>query len=216
MTENTFKSGMLLLMKMFGYKLDNEMVSAYWNILKNIPDDDFLQSQSNLLKTFIPTSQVPFPTIAHFMQSLGVAGQSRTKLAINALIKASGTVSVYNTISFGDPALHETIDRFGGWPTVASWTQEDWRYNEKNFSASYEASLISGTGPSKCLGIAEYENGGKVFEGKKLEFAEKQKEVKLVHWKGFDENTLSIEHKNKNDDLLSIGIDLNSIGKKME
>lgn len=215
MTEQTLKTGLGLLVKMYGTKLDSEMIAAYWNCLKHLSDNDFLRAQENILKTFVPTSQVPFPAIPHFLAAIGLSGQNRSKLAVEAVIKAAGRIGLYNSVSFGDPALHETIERFGGWPAVASWGEDEWKFQEKNFIQSYEATLSSGTAKkTKCIGITEQTNNDKILTGRQLEIAEKLNSVKLVQWTGFDEKTLKIENKTENKPK-EIDFDFNNLVKSI-
>jgi hypothetical protein len=220
MNENTFKSGMAMMSKLFGKTLEDEIIPAYWNILKQLSDNDFLKIQGNLIKTFIPTSQVPFPLPAHFLNAGGLSGQNRSKAAIAAILAASNP---YRSVSFGDLALHATIERLGGWPTVASWTLDDWQFKEKSFLSAYESAIASGEdGPLKLMGIYEFENADKKFEGKQLAFAEKMKEPALIEWVGFDKNIANrIENKSQKNKLFeNVGIDIKqlteNIGKEIK
>jgi hypothetical protein len=203
MNENTFKSGMAMMSKLFGKSLEDEIIPAYWNILKKISDEEFLKIQGNLIQTFIPTSQCPFPLPAHFLNAGGLSGQNRTKSAVNAILNAANNPGPYKTVSFGDLALHAVIERFGGWPIVASWTLDDWQFKEKQFLSAYEAALSSGEqGPLKLMGHYEFENADKVFDGKYLVFAEKMKQPLMIGWVGFDRKIGQLlEDKTKKDKL---------------
>jgi hypothetical protein len=188
MTESAFKAGISFLIKMFGAKIDDEVYVAYWNILKTFDDVVFREMQQTLIKNFIPTSQVPFPVPAQFLSAAGVSGGNRSRLAVQAVIDASNNPGPYRSVSFGDPALHETIVRFGGWPAVASWDSDKWQFVEKSFVATYEANLVFNNGPSRLVGICEFENGKKSLSENHLAIAEKQNEVRIVIWVGFDRN----------------------------
>jgi hypothetical protein len=216
MNENTFKAGMAMMSKLFGKVLEDEIIPAYWNILKQLSDDDFIKIQGNLIKTFIPTSQVPFPLPAHFLSAGGLSGPNRSKNAISAILSAANP---YRSVSFGDLALHAVIERFGGWPLVASWTLEDWQFKEKSFLGAYEAAIAAGEkGPVKLMGIFEFENHDKVFEGKQLEFTKRQAETSLVSWVGFDPYVgMLLENKNKTENLQidEIKSITENIGKKI-
>ena len=88
------------------------------------------------------------------------------------LQKAAKEFGPYKTVCFGDLALHSAVERFGGWPEVCSWDLERWRFAEKSFVAAYEAAISAGDrGPLKLMGHYEYENTGKMFDGKALEIA---------------------------------------------
>lgn len=211
MNDTTFKTGIAFLSKLFGHTPDVEIIKTYWNILKKYSEGQFKIMLENITKDFVPTSQVPFPLPKHFLSAVGESGESRARLAILALTTAASKLSIYDTISFGDRALHATIERFGGWPEVANWTQDDWRFNEKNFIGTYEASSLMNYGPDRLIGIAEFENGKKTLSGKQLEIAKKQEEIKYFEWSGFDE-TMRIEDKNKEQIKLTRG-EFESVGE---
>jgi hypothetical protein len=195
MNELTFKGSMAFLMKMFGAKIDDEVYAAYWNIFKTFSDEEFIAIQENLIKTFIPTAQVPFPLVIHFLQAAGKAGQNRSRLSVQAVIEAGYSIGSYRSVSFGDPALHQTIERFGGWPVIARWNNDDWKFNEKNFIACYEANLSFGGGSDKCIGIYEQENALKsLIEEKHIKFAEEMAKTIFISWAGFEKQK-SLENK---------------------
>ncbi len=213
MNEELFLINLAFLQKLYG-KIDKEIIPIYWNILKSKSDEEFKAMVENIAKTFIPTSQVPFPLPAHFLNATGLSGKNRSVLAVNAVKEAINKIGPYRSINFGDKALHETINRFGGWPEMCTWDLEKWEYNEKRFIACYEACLSDGTGPEKLMGICEYENSDKMHL-----FTERQKEIALssqktvnLPWKGFqvllqkNENKMELEDKNVSeivDDLVN-------------
>jgi len=188
MNEETFKTGILFLSETYGKKLKDEIIEAYWGILKEYSDEDFKKMLENIVKSFIPTSQVPFPLIPHFLGAVGAAGASRSQLAVMAVKTALRKYSAYDTISLGDPALHETIRQLGGWVEFCNLPGDWWQYNEKRFIQIYEAAQINNTGIDKLCGIYELENAGKdttnwTEEQKKT--IEDQKRPKELKWQGF-------------------------------
>jgi hypothetical protein len=197
MSYENFLQAIISLQKYFGKTLDDSMMDLYWKSLKNISDIDFYNAVKNIIDNFKPTSQVPFPLIAHFKESIGLSGKNRAQLAIVAIKNGA---NAYKSVSFGDYALHNTINRFGGWPIVARWTCEDWKFNEKNFIAAYEAMQCCSYGPEYLPGIFEIENSNKILSGRHKEIADKNSEVILISWKGFD--NLQIENKKEESKLL--------------
>jgi hypothetical protein len=186
MKESTFKTSFAFLMKLFGMKIDDQIYRTYWELLKSFSDDEYKTIHEKIISSFVPTNQVPFPLPYHFLSASGRDGESRSKLAILAVIKASSMQSIYNSISFGDAALHETIERFGGWPAVACWSDEDWQFKEKNFIATYEAAQICNQGISKCRGIVEFENDTKKIEPERMKIINKNNKTVYFRWSGFD------------------------------
>jgi hypothetical protein len=151
MNEKTFRESMAFLQKLYGKKLETDVYKAYWNLFKGWGDDKFKGIQNEIVKTFVPTNQVPFPVPAHFLSASGESGEHRSRLAVQAVINASNNPGPYRSVSFGDRALHATIERFGGWVEVANWDQEKWQFNERNFIACYEAALTDGGGDRKSV-----------------------------------------------------------------
>jgi hypothetical protein len=198
MTDSFFKLGMAFMQKIFGAKIADDILTVYWNLMKDFSDEEFNGIQQRLISDFIPTSQVPFPLPAHFLAAAGKSGESRAKLAVNAVIKASYEIDSYYTVSFGDPALHETIDRFGGWPVVCRWTLEDWRYQEKSFIACYEAALISNNGAGKCPGLFEIENADKTLDAIQKQITDKFNAVRYYRWTGFNRQIETQPEQRKN------------------
>jgi hypothetical protein len=68
MNEFTFKTGMGLMQKLFGHKLDIEIYSFYWNALKELTDQEWKGTMDGIINNFVPSSQVPFPPIAIFQK----------------------------------------------------------------------------------------------------------------------------------------------------
>jgi hypothetical protein len=209
MTHEEFLSAFIPLQKYFGHNIEKATIELYWSCLKHLNSDQFKTAVKNIIDWFKPSAQVPFPLVAHFKEIIGLAGKNRAQLAIIA-IRANS--NAYKSVSFGDFALHITIDRFGGWPVVARWTVEDWGFKEKSFIACYEASQGLTHGPKKLCGIFETENNNKILSGKHLEIAKKQEEIQEIKWPGYSDLKI-IENKNPAMQLLEKLTD--NIGKKI-
>lgn len=188
MTEKVFKIGILFLSETYGKKLKDEIIEVYWGILKDYSGEEFKKMLENIVKTFIPTSQVPFPLIPHFLGAIGAAGASRSQLAVMAVKTALEKYGAYDTVSFGDPAIHETIRQFGGWIEFCNLPADWWQFNEKRFSQIYEAAQKYNSGINKLCGIFELENAGKdtsKWTDTQREMIERQKNPKEIKWQGF-------------------------------
>jgi hypothetical protein len=183
MNNQLFKTGIAILTKIYGYQMDDQVLTLYWDCLKTLSDDDFTRVQANIVKTFIPSSQVPFPLPAHFLSAAGISGQNRSKAAITAIIKAS-SLGPYKSVSFGDPILHGVIERFGGWPDVCCWDSQKWQFNEKNFIQCYEAAIASGDrGPDHLMGLTEFNNTGMILSDTQKRIIAKNT-LKVISWAG--------------------------------
>jgi hypothetical protein len=167
-------------------------------------EDEFRAAINKIMGTFFPTAQNPFPLIAHFRVAAGTDGETRITLAVMAVKEAAGSPGAYSSVDFGDRALHAVINSFGGWPHVASWSVDDWKYNEKNFTAAYRALMGSNEGPDKLIGIFEGENSLKSTKGwtdAQIQYAERQKRPIKIGWSGYTE-TRRIENKNHPEKLI--------------
>jgi hypothetical protein len=196
MKDESFKTGIAYLQKIYGKKIDDDVYKNYWGILKDYSDEEFKKMLENIAKTFIPTSQVPFPLIPHFLGAIGAAGASKSQLAVMAVKTALIKYSAYDTVSFGDSAIHETIRQLGGWIEFCNLPSDWWQFNEKRFIQIYEAAQIYNSGINKLCGIFELENAGKnisKWTGTQRKITEKQNYQKKQN--GKDLNSLIIKKK---------------------
>jgi len=199
MNDSTFKAGIAFLSNMYGKKCDDQTVSAYWNILKKYSDENFKMMLENLTENFIPTSQVPFPLIPHFLQACGASGRARGRIAIRAIMESGQTA--YGSVNFGDRALHATINHFGGWPVVARWGHIDWGYKEKAFLETYEANRLSDCGPEYLPGLTELDAATKdisTWNQIQIEDLKRQSQPSLISWSG---NNLLIGNTKKPEEI---------------
>jgi len=206
MDNKNFITKIAFLAKYLGKDLLPDRQKIYFEALKFLTDSQFNNAVQKIVESFIPTTQAPFPLIAHFLQYSGIAGTNRAQMVVLAVKKAAETVGAYNTVDFGDGALHAVINRFGGWPIVARWFDE-WKFNEKNFILAYEAAYAACENDPPCKGIYEINNDNVSTagwtDGQKRLF-DRQKEPKKITWIGYKENsTPRVENKNNDVLLLS-------------
>jgi len=75
MDQSKFKLSIAFLERIFGHSLDKDgdidriVYQAYWSALCGITDAKWETITKELVRTFIPSSQCPFPTIAHFVKA---------------------------------------------------------------------------------------------------------------------------------------------------
>ena len=208
-----FLACMIYLQKLFAKELSDEVVAIYWERLKTFPDIDFEMAMKDIVDTFIPTSTVPFPMIAHFIQSTGLSNEGRAHAAVVMVKRYAESCGSYKSVNFGDRALHSTINRFGGWTIIARWGEE-WQYQEKNFMEAYKSALEydPNDGPSHCEGIFEIENYKKNLSAEQQKIADRVGKPIEIKWRGF-KNLL--EDKNKKPELLIENDIIKTLAKKM-
>lgn len=153
-----FTGCMAGLQAYFGKILTDEVLEMYWDSIKNLDEIDFVRAVANLKNNFITTSACPFPLIAHFLESCGRAPDQQAQNVITKLRNAIREHGKYNTINFGNGALHTVIVRYGGWPAICTWSDKDWQLNERNFIAAYKAAMAYGDTSGPVIGITEAEN----------------------------------------------------------
>lgn len=68
MDESAFKLNILSLERLYGHKLDVTVFKMYFNALHGIPDSEFHTIVQGVVKSFVPSAQVPFPAIATFLK----------------------------------------------------------------------------------------------------------------------------------------------------
>ena len=173
-----FFNYMAKLQEYFGKKLDDSVIDVYWQGLGELPEEKFRMAVKNIFTDFVPTSTTPFPLVSHFLKYCGEGTETKAINVISVLKNAVFKYGPYQSVTFGDRALHSVIERYGGWQTICNWTNEDWGFNEKRFIEAYKAAQISEYGKDYLAGIHEIENAGKGFD---------EKQIFKVKWDGFKE-----------------------------
>lgn len=159
MNSSTFKSHMGFMSAYFGKEIKKEIISLYWNMLKELEDDVFVLAIKNICAEFTPTSACPFPLVSHILKYCGQTGSNRANNAISLLKKAL-SFGPYSSVSFDDPALHYVIQVNGGWAVLCNWTGTQWDVNEGRLIEAYKSAVLLGkSGPDHVAGILERENG---------------------------------------------------------
>ena len=149
-----------LLCKYLGYNQNLEKTSMYWDFLKHMDEETFKTAVQEIIKSFVPTTQNPFPLVSHFMKYTGSDEQGSAIKAISTLKVYIRRVGRMESVNFNDGALHETVERFGGWPAVCNFSEQDWNINENRMIETYK---IMATSPRSEIthlpGLAEKDNG---------------------------------------------------------
>ena len=159
MDKKLFIESMAYLERMYGKKLDEIVIRGYWNRFNNWTDEKWKTVAARIMDTFKPSAQVPFPVMAHFIEAAGDDTKTRARTVIGWVIQAITQIGAYQSVDFGDRHLHSVILRYGGWPTICAWSNDDWRMKETAFVVAYEAAVNSGdVGPDHLVGLVEHDN----------------------------------------------------------
>lgn len=163
MNSNVFTKCMIALQGVFG-KIDDSKTKLYFSVLSSMSDSDFESATKKLITTFKPTSTVPFPVPAHFMDASGNTATTKAQDYMALLQKAIYSVGSYRSVDFGCPELHGVIERYGGWVEICKWTQKEWDINENRFTRALEIALEHNDKGSDYLrGIVETENSNQKY-----------------------------------------------------
>lgn len=195
MTQETFKKCIGYLQAAFN-SISDDFFKLLWNRLKNVDDLEFEKTVSEIIDTFKPTSSEPFPSISRFIEIINLNADKIAVLAVGAVKNAAGRIGPYKSISFGDRAIHATIEHFGGWPEVSNWHDREWGFNERKFIDTYKSYRSTNSGPVKLCGLSEEDfklNSGN-YTPSRLIAAKKIIKAVDYNWYGF--NTL-IEDKSR-------------------
>ena len=145
----------------FGKQLTDDVLAVYWDNLKQYDDAQFAVASKVLLDTFVPSAACPFPVIAHFKIAIGDDLETRAQTALSAVFNAIREHGAYDSVDFGDGALHAVILRYGGWPALCQYEKDDakwWDVNEGRFIAAYKAAVKYGENAEYPTGLIEQAN----------------------------------------------------------
>ena len=106
-----------------------------------------------------------FPIMpAHIVANIEGAGQERAAVAWDKLSKAVLEIGPYQDVVFDDAAIHAIVETEGGWLTVCSMTDDDFKYFQNRFSKLYLTYVTRREFkyPRLLKGIANAQNSGKL------------------------------------------------------
>lgn len=163
MNEQKFKTNMTFLQKYYGHQLDDLVYKVYYKKLAHISDENFDSCVNKITESsFRPTSKNPFPLIADFLKQVGESLDDRAINVTSHVKIAIKRHGAYESINFGDTALHYTIRGYGGWQEMCKWSNNDWKMKETAFINAYKAATKINTSEEQHLvGIHETNNLGR-------------------------------------------------------
>lgn len=190
MERSSFMASMVSLQAYFRKTITDPVLDMYYKNLKQYADEIFAHALIKIFHNFHPSSTVPFPLIADFMEAIGDTAENRAQLAVIAVKRAAESIGSYRSVDFGDPALHATINRFGGWPEIANWANHGkWEFQEKNFMRAYISAYESGEEAPPVMGHFEMDNMKKnemAFDEYQTKKYIEGKTAVRIQWRGAD------------------------------
>ncbi len=170
---------MTILQTQYG-KISNETIKVYLYVLKNIPDNIFQRGIENILKNYTFST---FPKIADIYKACGLDYKTKARIAIAKLREVACKKSSGDSITFGDPILHQVALRFDKWDNHPFWSKENRDCNMSKMMDLYISLSESGSQGVPYI-QGHYEKDKQPYNTNKV----------VLSWSNFSE----VEHKIKN------------------
>lgn len=151
MTKAEFAEAMAVLTITLDREMPNERKAAYYQLLQDIPAEDFSRGVRKLLNERV-YSNIPSPAELR-TASQGAGGsvdvQTRALRAWQAVCGAFKLGS-YRTITFSDPLVNAAVRAVGGWVELCECDSEECRIRENRFRQHYVALYHAGAHAEQC------------------------------------------------------------------
>jgi hypothetical protein len=180
MTKETYCENMGLLQTVFS-AISEEKFKTYWFTLKDFEDGQMKTATERLVKTFRPTSTVPFPCPSDFIEAAGISAKTTAQEMMGLIQQAIYSVGSYRSVDFGSPAVHAAIERFGGWDKICNWNKNDWNINEGRFLKTLESAIeFNSNGPAYLKGTFEAHNQNQTYADMKCIIKNQAGEIMVI------------------------------------
>jgi hypothetical protein len=159
-----YREQLVKLALLFDYDTEKikQKAGIMYATLQDMTQKQFDTACNALAQSFRPTYSNPFPSPADFRLAVGQDAETRARNIVSTVRKAIRAHGRYSSVDFGDRSLHVVIERYGGWPELCAWTEEDWKFKETGFVKAYESAARAGEQGSKYMpGLQELENANK-------------------------------------------------------
>jgi len=153
-----FIKALAVLGEVFNETVSDVRIEAYFAVLRDHP----IEAVTAACQTALKRCKF-FPRPAELREFMEGSTEDRAALAWAAVMRAIVEVGCYESVDFGDRAIHGVIEAMGGWAAEA-WQLErldarDLGFREAEFRRLYRAlSLRPESGPARLVGIHEAEN----------------------------------------------------------
>lgn len=164
MKDKLFQESMVYLQAMYGKELPETVIKIYWSRFKTWTDTKYTEVVTKIFNSFVPTAQVPFPLVPHFLKAAGDDDESRGRNAIKHVRDCIRAYGRDRSVNMGDEKLHFVIRSYGGWPAICDWSDNDWRIKETAFVQSYLAAPDTAGDSPHLIGVAERENASNGYD----------------------------------------------------
>jgi hypothetical protein len=139
----TYVQNILKLQKLFNHKLDSETIECYLEyLIPRIQPDQFSKICDEIIKTFLPTSTVPFPVISHFLNEIKENNETKINDMIE-ILRCGIAVGEKNMSQMGiaDQSFIQAVLSLGGPFNLRKWSNSDWKFKKGAIKDAYEFRL---------------------------------------------------------------------------
>ena len=148
------------LQAFFGIEIPKDRLKAYLKELARLTPEQVDMAVKWLRQTWRPSGPNPYPPICDILSACGQSPDGGAMFDIAAITEMVHSAGAHRSVSFCDPALHHTINAFGGWPAICRWGQKEWDVNMGRMTEVYkEAKRRKVDGGNRVYGIHEREGG---------------------------------------------------------
>lgn len=161
-----FLKAMTALADYYGKPLSEGGLALYWQGLQGYEIDHIELAIGLHLKN--PDTGQFMPKIADIVRMLEGTTQDAAALAWAKVLRAVGSVGMYQSLAFDDAIIHLVIDDITTWPALCQTTEAELPFLAKRFETSYRAYKRMGEGlpahPRYLAGLSETANAGQGFD----------------------------------------------------
>ena len=98
-----------------------------------------------------------FPKPAEIREAIHGKREDDATRAWALVDKAMRQIGNYDSVNFGDRKIHTVIEMLGGWESLGTLTEDEWKWKRKEFEGLYKA-INPAEGPEYLPGVVEKNN----------------------------------------------------------
>ncbi len=154
MTTNGFATVLSLLEGAFRETLSAKERKAYWMLLRDQPDEAVQARAIEYARG--QQARYGFPKPSDLIAQT-ITAEDRAELVLAVVETARFEVGPYRDVSFGDSRTHATIERLGGWPTICTLAEDEWKVKRREFVNYYRILMLCSepVAPQVLVGIGD-------------------------------------------------------------
>ena len=160
-----FVKALVALAEYYGRDLSEGVIQLYWQGLSQYSIDDIEAAIGRHLQN--PDTGQWMPKIADVVRMIEGTTQSSAAMAWAKVMRAVGSVGMYQSLAFDDALIHLVIDDLGGWHGICQISEAELPFLQKRFETNYRAYKLRGADvpphPRYLVGISETLNSAKGY-----------------------------------------------------